>query len=128
MIYEKRITIPANTPQTAPTLERFRVHPGTLEQVEIEFPTGCAGLVHVQILYQDVQTWPSSLDQDFSGNGSYLVFKETLEVVKAPFEFTIRGWNEDDTYSHTPIIRLQITPFGKTFFERMLRMFAGVGG
>ena len=129
MVYEVRVTVPPNTTRDNAVRQVVKVAPGTLEQLEIEFPTGCAGLVHVQILYQDVQTWPSNLDQSFTGNGSHLVFRESLPVKKAPFEFIIRAWNLDDTYPHTPIIRFQITPPGSTLYERLLKIFGvKIGG
>lgn len=122
MFYETRLTIPKNTPATAPVSTVLYVHPGVVTQVEVFFPPGCAALARIQIYLWEHQAWPSNVDSYFTGDGTQIVFPEDLELVDPPFEFTIYGWNLDDTYSHTPIIRVQVTPVEgtlKTILERL---------
>src|SRR5574341_393433 len=111
MIYETRLTIPKNTPATSPQTAVIPVHPGIVKRLEIVFPAGCVGLVHLQVFYWEHQIWPSNPDADFSGDDAHLEFEEDLEIVDLPFEFRVEGWNLDDTYEHTPIVRVLIIPF-----------------
>lgn len=111
MIYEQRVIIPKNTPEAGYVEEVLPVHPGILKQVEVIFPAGCVGLVHLQIFYWGHQLFPSNPDSSFSGDDAHLVYEEDLEITEVPLEFTIRGWNLDDTYQHTPIVRMLIIPF-----------------
>jgi hypothetical protein len=111
MIYEQRITIPKNTPESAPAVETLPVHPGILKQVEVIFPAGCVGLVHLRIYYWEHQLFPANPDSSFSGDDAHLVYEEDLEIRETPLEFSVRGWNLDDTYPHTPIVRILILPF-----------------
>ena len=111
MIYEQRITIPKNTAKAAPVEEVLPVHPGILKQVEVIFPAGCVGLVHLRIFYWGHQLFPSNPDASFTGDDAHLVYEEDLELTGIPFEFTVQGWNLDDTYPHTPIVRMLVLPF-----------------
>lgn len=110
MIYEQRLTLPPNTLPSAALEIDVAIHPGTVTLVEILFPTGCAGLAHVQIFHWERQLWPTNENGDFSGNGDPITFAEDYKVVDPPYLFTIRGWNLDELYPHTPIVRFQITP------------------
>jgi hypothetical protein len=111
MFYETSLTIPKNTPESAPVVDTIPVHPGVVKRVEVLFPDGCVGLVHVRILYYERQLWPANPDSSFKGDGDKIAFDEDLELTGAPFEFTVEGWNMDDTYQHTPIVRLSVIPF-----------------
>lgn len=108
MIYQAQITLPANTPRSDPVEQEIIIHPGTLTQVDLEFPDGCAGLARLQILHWDVLLFPSNRDGFFSGDGSYISFSEEITFDEAPYTLTIRGWNLDDTFPHSPIVRLGI--------------------
>lgn len=126
MFYEKRITVPANTPEADQVSVELAVHPGTVEQVEISFPKGCAGLVGLRIFYWEHQVWPTNLEEVFRADGETIHFNEDFELPGAPFLFQIRAFNQDDTYQHQPIVRLKIAPFGTTFREIFTKQF-GMG-
>jgi len=125
MIYETRLTIPPNTSQADAVSTDVSIHPGTVTVLEVLFPTGCAGLVHVQIQHWHRQVWPNNPDGDFSGNGSPMTFAEDYEVVDPPFFFTVIGWNEDEFYPHTPIVRFQITPKSVGLLRSLANLFTG---
>jgi len=108
MFYEQRITIPPNTTETSPTTEVLNVHPGILKRVQVRFPPGCCGLAHLQVKYLDRTIYPANINSDISGDGEPIEFEEDIILNDVPFEFTLVGWNEDDTYSHTIIVRMQI--------------------
>lgn len=108
MIYEKRLTIPKLTPESAKVETTCEIHPGTVKHVEVYFPPGVAALAHIQIFYWERQIWPTNPNSDFTGDDTLLSFPENLIITEAPFEFVIQGWNDDDTYPHTAIMRFQI--------------------
>jgi hypothetical protein len=113
MIYEKRLTIPANTAQAAPVSTTVEVHPGVVKRVEVSFPPGPAGLAHCQIYLWERQIWPANPDSDFAGDDLQMIFDEDLDLADPPFEFDIVGWNLDDTYPHTVTVRLLILPYDR---------------
>jgi hypothetical protein len=128
MIYETRLTIPKNTPRTAMVTADILVNPGTVQLVEVEFPNGCCGLAHVVIYYLERQVWPSNPDSDFHGDGVTLSYPENVQLVDPPFIFTARGWSDDDTYPHTPTVRLAVIPFGGTVQDMLAALLVGPSG
>jgi hypothetical protein len=108
MFYEQRITILPNTTEVIPVTETLNVHPGILKRVQIVFPPGCCGLAHLQVKYLDRIVYPANINSDISGDGESIEFEEDIILNDVPFEFTLVGWNEDDTYPHTIIVRMQI--------------------
>jgi hypothetical protein len=117
MIYTIHLTLPPNTSKIEAVEEELVVSPGTLKKIEIQFPPGCAGLVHVQIDHFERVTWPSGGADSFIGDTFPLVFEENYRILEIPRKFIVRGWNLDDTYPHMPIIRLGILPLGQTLLE-----------
>ena len=128
MIYETRLLIPHNTPVTAMATAEIQVHPGTVQLVEVEFPAGCCGLVHVVIYYLERQVWPSNPDSDFHGDGVTLSYPENIQIVDPPFAFTVKGWSLDDTYPHTPTVRMCVVPFGGTVQDMLAALTIGPSG
>ncbi len=128
MIYELPIPIPKNTPVSSPAEVVLPIHPGHLTQVSVYFPPGPSGLAHVTIWYWERQFWPSNPDSDFTGDDLLITFPEDLDLIDPPFEFVIKGWNEDDTFQHSPIIRLQVTPFGRSVQDVLRALTTGPAG
>lgn len=128
MFYEIDIPIPPNTPRTAPVFVDLPVHPGSVNQVEVFFPHGCAGLAHFYVTMWGHQVWPSNPDSFFTGDGIPTVFGEDLRLVDPPFTFQIVAWNDDDTYPHTPILRVNVLPEDDTLTNLLARLSVGLGG
>jgi len=110
MFYEERLTIPANTPEDNPTTKYLEISPGVIHRVQVVFPTGCVGLVHVQVWYEEHQLYPSNPGGSFTGDGVLIEFRDFFEITQKPYRLKLVGWNLDDTYQHTPIIRIGILP------------------
>ena len=125
MIYELRVSIPANTAKSAAVDTDLFIHAGTVTQVSIEFPKGCAGLVHAQIFHWERQLWPTNTDSDFASDAAQIVFTEDYKVIDPPFMFTVREWNLDELYAHAPVVRLQITPVQDDPLTRVVNFFSG---
>lgn len=123
MIYEQRLTIPKLTTQDYPEVSVMVVHPGIVRKVSIEFPPGCCGLAHLQIWYWGRCIWPSSPNTDFASDTHPLDFGESIEIIDPPYEFWIVGWNEDDSYDHTPRVRIEITAPETSIEDVLVSMF-----
>ena len=110
MFYEYRLTIPANTPATAPTELEVELEHGRIVGVELQFPRGCVGLVHVQVRREHHQLWPSNPDGDIAGEDARISWQEDHYFTEQPYTLTLRGWNEDDSFAHTVTFRFNLLP------------------
>lgn len=108
MDYVLAPTIPANTPETDPLKTEIMVAAGTLSEVAIYFPWGCAGLAHVQIWHNERQIFPTNLGASYHGNDLLIEFNENYPLPDSTNKIMLVEWNEDDTYDHTPIVRLTV--------------------
>jgi hypothetical protein len=109
VFYEFPLTIPANTPATAPTQQTVELSPGTISRVELQFPRGCVGLVHVKVLHALHQVWPTNPDGDISSEGYNVAWSDDYDLSEPPFQFILSGYNLDDSFPHTIIFRFQLT-------------------
>lgn len=125
MLFVFNISTPANTAATAKVKTILKVAYGIVHRVEIQFPPGPAGLLHLQIRDALHQVWPFNSDADFASHNVNISFREFIPVLVEPFEFQAYTWNLDDTYAHSVIIRLGIlhprviAPWMLSFTERI---------
>jgi len=108
MFYDFALTIPANTLQAAPYTQELKLTAGIVHYVEIEFPSGCAGLAHVQIRQPEATYLPTNPDGSFASDGYVIPIKEHLELGSGENTLKAVGWNLDDTYEHTITIRIGV--------------------
>jgi len=80
--------------------------------VDVQFPRGCVGLVHVQIWRSEHQVWPVNLEGNISAEGLVVSWPEDYDLDDEPFALELRGWNDDDTYQHKIIFRFALLPLG----------------
>lgn len=109
MQYSASLTIPANTLEVNKYHKQITIHEPLIIGYEVYFPPGCAGLCWIAISIDGHQFAPAdgSADRYFHGEGSKLW---TGEFRPAPGKtetiIDISGYNEDDTYPHTPIVSI----------------------
>lgn len=108
MFYSFDLEIPANTPQSAPVELEVNLTWGVITRVEVRFPPMVCGLAKAKILERRHQLWPTNLDEWFYGNDETIKWDEYHELFEMPALFTLLGYNDDDTFKHTPIIRFEI--------------------
>jgi len=102
MIYGTGITTAAGGSKATATRTILRLTKGLIWLMEVDFPPGCVGLVHVQIFDGNYQLLPASPDKDLSGDGRLLRYDDLYLKEAAPFEVSIVTWNEDELWS-TPL-------------------------
>ena len=123
MQIEKAIRLaPLNNESTAALTDIMLVE-GVVSYFEINYPDGCAGLVHTVVYHWDVKLWPSNETDTFTGNGIQIGFRPNYPLTRSPFTLTIKAWNTDDLYYHTPIYRLELQEKGTTPLDQLKRLF-----
>lgn len=100
MYYAKTLTVPPRTEESNPVIRRVKVYPGITQRVWIGFPPGCCGLAHMVIYHGGVQVWPTTADEDYSWDAYMYTFEDHYPILAEPLEFTLKAWNEDDSYEH----------------------------
>ena len=106
MIYTASIDTVKNTAKAAAQVTRLSVAKGLVYRVEVEFPPGCCGLLHCQIFDGSYQVYPTSRDDSFHSDARNIGFDDCYLKQAAPFEFTIRTWNLDETWDHAVQVRI----------------------
>ena len=106
MVYVSTIAVPKNTPKTSPLKTRMNVTKGLVYKVEIMFPPGPSGLVHLWIMDGSYQFLPSSEGETLYGDNTLIQFDDLYIMDSEPFFFDIYTYNEDDTYDHTIQVRI----------------------
>lgn len=108
MHYSFDLTIPENTTEAGKISLVCPVNYGILREIEIFFPWGCAGLVHVQLYKAINQIFPSNKDESYKDNDYHLKFEEYYPILEKPYELTLWGWNLDDYFSHVITFRFLV--------------------
>jgi len=123
MIYGTGITTAAGGSKATATRTTLRLTKGLIWLMEVDFPPGCVGLVHVQIFDGNYQLLPASPDKDLSGDGRLLRYDDLYLKEAAPFEVSIVTWNEDELWDHTIQIRVGLAST-RLFMARYLPSIA----
>lgn len=108
MDYWHEITVPLNTPASAPVTEAMVCCPGTVKEVMLAFPKGQRGTTRCRVLRFGHQVWPTTPGAWYRGDGWIIEFPENFPVVDPPFEFVIEAYNSDTADDHTVMIRMTI--------------------
>ena len=106
MIYTKTLSSVAGGSASNPRKEDMFLTSGLIYQVELYFPPGSSGLLHVAIFDGGYQAWPSEAGETFFGDNTLISFPDRYYIDSPRKAFTISHWNEDDTYAHTFQIRI----------------------
>jgi len=108
------IIIPPATPQENPVRVYINVPAGVIRKVWVLIPRGHRALAHLVIRHGETQIIPYA--GDIHGDDEELVFDEVYEL-KSKDKLVLEGWNEDEIYPHSFIIRLLILPQPYAFPE-----------
>lgn len=105
MFYEFAVTAPPSTSSEDPVIETVNLVPGVITFVEVQFPRGCAGLVHASVRNALHQVWPTNQDGDIAGDDARVSWDEQYDLDAEPYALSLVVWNEDDTFPHTVSFR-----------------------
>ena len=100
-----KLTIPPSTTEKDAVVQSFDVARRMVNKMTVHIPDGHKYLAHFQIRTRGKLIVPEfgSGDQWLEGNSQDKTtnFSAALVLDGPPYEITLRGWNEDDTYEHT---------------------------
>lgn len=106
MIYPKTVVTPSNTPQGTPQRTVLKIAKGLVYFLELYYPSGSQGLLHVAIYDGGFQVWPTEHGSSFVGDDVHFFYDDLYIKEQPPFQFDILTWNDDDRYSHQVIVRI----------------------
>ena len=119
MIFTASIDTVKDTAKAAAQITRLPVAKGLVYRFEVEFPPGCCGLLHCQVFDGSYQVYPSSRDDSFHSDARNIGFDDCYLKTSAPFEFTIKTWNLDETWDHNIQVRIAIAS-SEAFMSRYM--------
>jgi len=108
MLYSYTLDVPPSTPATSPETLDMDLPGGVIERVEVQFPAGCAGLVHVWIDRALHQLYPANDDADLASDGETISWRDDYELYDEPRTLVANAYSDDDTYTHTITIRVNM--------------------
>jgi hypothetical protein len=108
--YSLSLTVAASTSPDAPATAEVEIFPGVVTHVWLQFPRGCAGLVHARVLRAGSQIWPANPDADIASDGFIVNWSDEYDMTDTPLTLTLSAYNLDDTYPHTVTLWLETRP------------------
>jgi hypothetical protein len=109
MQYKQELPVDPNTTEENATEYRVKLTSGTITEILIHFPWGCANLVHCQVLRNTWQILPLTRGEYLGGNDFTHKYLTKLDILEEPYEIIVKLYNDDDTYLHTPFIVISMT-------------------
>lgn len=110
MFYDYSFEIPANTTEARPERQDISLTHGIINRVEVGFPGGCVGMVHLIIRHGLHQLWPTNPDGSFNANRYNIPFSEYYPLLTEPYILNLYGWSPGTAHNHTLEIRIGILP------------------
>jgi len=108
MFFAWDITIPADTPETSPEEQTLKLTKGVITRMDVKFPPGCHGLVHVRLLRSEFQLVPLSRGEWVTGDAETVPTEGYYELTETPAQLKFVAFNDDDTYDHAVTVRVSI--------------------
>lgn len=104
------VTTAANVTKASPTRTSMQLIRGLIDLVEVAFPPGSQGLLHVVIERGGAPLWPNNVGEGYTWDDYTLRFSPLYELAAAPLALYAITWNEDDAFSHRVTLRFNIVP------------------
>ena len=110
MQYTCQITTPKNTTIENPKVSYLRCAGGIIHHMDIMFPSGSNGLLHMCCYLGGHPICPSTEGMFHSGDDETITFREHIVLKNVSNRITIKTWNESEDYSHMLIFRVYVLP------------------
>jgi len=114
-LYEQMITVPANTASGSPTSQDMTLSKGECSWLQIRFPKGPAGYLHIAIFDANgtTQLFPGAAATWFIGDDEVIEFDTefVVGVEDSTYKIVLKGYNNDDTFQHSALVRAWVIPF-----------------
>jgi len=109
-IYTDTLTVPRGTSSDDPVETTISINEWVVEGFDVVFPSGCAGLVHIIIMYGSEQIAPKPLGATLTGNNETVTWSEMWNTPEKPCTLRFLGWAPNTNYDHTLILRVRTLP------------------
>ena len=109
MLFKIDLKIPSGQEKDDPASTAMKLCKGAITRSFVLFPSGCAGLVWVQIWLNGYQLIPWHRGEWLRGDDHIIRDDSRYPVSEQPRLLTIYGYNEDDTYSHTVQVGVEVS-------------------
>ena len=110
MLFQASIIIPANTTLINPTKQTLYIAKGIITKFMVRPRPGHAALAHLVIFHAAHPIAPSTESMDLHGDSYPIDWEDYYEFYQPPFQLTLVGWNDDDTYSHIFDVFVAVLP------------------
>lgn len=110
MIFRFSITTDTTYSESNKKKTVLNVARGIVHHVDVQFPSGPSGLLHLHINDALHQVLPYNTGESFASSNVNISFREFLPMLEPPYQFEAYTWNEDTANDHLVIIRLGILP------------------
>ena len=107
-MFDFAITTAANVTKASPTVTELPLDKGVIDRVQIAFPPGPQGLLHVVIYRGSSILWPRNEGEGFAWDDFTLEFNPFYKLLEEPLGLEARTWNDDDAYEHQVTIRFNV--------------------
>ena len=109
MIYVWDITENADSWLEKPHYTRLELCKGYIYLLNLWFPPGSNGLLHLHINRGLHQVWPETTGSVYRGGNTFYQFAEGYYLTEEPYLLKAYALNYDAKYSHTVTIQIGIT-------------------
>jgi hypothetical protein len=106
-LYTLELTVPPNTPESAPVQAVLTPGVRFIRSVEIMFPNGCLGAVGVRLLEDGRQFAPLPFGW-IRDNNRVIAWRETKQLGGPPYRITVQGISNASDWPHTISFRMEI--------------------
>lgn len=110
MIFLHNVSTPAGTLESAPQETELGLGYGILHRLDVAFPAGPQGLLHVAIDRDGRQLYPSNPQGNFAWDDEYIPNPVWFSLEHEPFAVVARTWNDDDELAHQVTLQFLILP------------------
>lgn len=110
MRYKAAFTVPANTPADDPEVQVLTLAIGTITEIELLFPAGSVGMVHVQIYHLEHQLYPTTPGASFIGHDTHITIADKYDLLDDPPQLRLFGWSPGTVYDHTVEVSFTVVP------------------
>ena len=108
--YFTSLSIPANTPATAPAEKEIIIEGEILSEIAFLIPLGWDALARFAVYYGIKQIYPEPTADWVTGDDCYRHIPLNWRMPESRLNLTIKGYNEDDTYEHGVYLWLLTKP------------------
>jgi len=108
MIYTYSLKVPIKTEKTSPIEKEVEVEGEIIDTIQIVIPWGHGALAGLAIFYGLEQIAPRPTGMWFRGNDQVIEWRELFTIPGRKAKLKLVGYNDDDSYSHTFIVRFVV--------------------